>query len=416
MSAHLTRAQLLLAQSRPADAEQEAQRALAASPDDTAALALLALSRSAQKKGPAAIEAAQTAVGLAPDNAYLHYVHGVTLHHADRADAARSAVNESLRLNPNDADTFALLASIELTRGDSAAALTAADQALALDPEDVSAANLRAMALVRLGRKAEATLTVDFALHRAAENALSHANQGWNYLHRNDPKRAQEFFREALRLDPDLDYARQGMLEALKARNPIYRGMLAYFLWIGRQGSRFQWAFVIGTYFVSRLVSQSLRISGPLGWVAVGFALLFYTFVYLSWTAVPMFNLLLRLDRFGRYVLSPEEKRGTTWFGSVVLLTLVFLIAWPLGAGAPALWSGILCAALSICVSAVFSRTGRARWILGASAGALALIAVVAATAIWRDPESSSAGAATLSLFFMGFLGFQFLANFVGRR
>ena len=145
----------------------------------------------------------------------------------DRHDAARSAVSESLRLDPENEECFALLSAIELSHGDWSAALVAAEQALALNPENVEATNFRAMALVRLGRKDEATQAVDFALHRAPENALSHANQGWNYLHRNEPRRAQEFFREALRLEPGMEYARQGMLEALRARTRVRSFLLS---------------------------------------------------------------------------------------------------------------------------------------------------------------------------------------------
>lgn len=414
MSANLARAQLLLAQSRPADAEREALLALAAQPEDTAALALLALSRSAQQKGAEALKAADTAVGLAPDDPYLHYIRAITLHRLDRHDAARSAVNDSLRLNPESEECFALLAAIELARGDWTAALTAAEQALALDPEHVEAANFRAMALVRLGRKAEATATVDFALNRAPESALSHANQGWNYLHRNEPRRAQEFFREALRLEPGMEYARQGMLEALRARNPVYRGMLAYFLWMGRQGAKFQWAFVIGVYFFSRFLNTQLAAradSGPATLALIGFAILFYLFVYLSWTSHPMFNLLLHFDRFGRHVLSRDERIATWWFGTAFAAALGCLIWWPLGGGGFAMIVAILCAAFSICLAATFNRTGRARLILATAAGALALLGATGLHNLWTDPANG--GGAALGLFFMAFLAFQVLANFV---
>jgi tetratricopeptide (TPR) repeat protein len=408
MSPNLARAQLLLAQSRPADAEREAMLALAASPEDTRALAILALSRGAQQKGAEALTAAETAVGLAPDDSYLHYIRAITLHRLDRHDAARSAVNDSLRLNPENEDSFALLSAIELGRGDWPAALKAAEQALVLDPENVEATNFRAMALVRLGRKGEATDAVDFALNRAPDNALSHANQGWNYLHRNDPKRAQEFFREALRLEPGMEYARQGMLEALRARNPVYRGMLAYFLWMGRQGTKFQWAFVIGTYFFSRYLNTLLNASGS-SWGIVAFAVVFYGFVYLSWTAHPMFNLLLQFDRFGRHVLSRDERRATQWFGGALAAALSCLVWWPLGGGSLALLGTIFFATISICLASTFNRTGRARLILGTATAALAVIAVTGVHGVLTEAAHGSA----LGMYFFGFLGFQVLANFV---
>jgi Flp pilus assembly protein TadD len=409
MSAHLTRAQLLLAQSRPVEAEQEAMLALADQPEHTGALAVLALSRSAQKKFPEALTTIETAVGLAPDNSHLHYIRGFILHRSDRQDAARSALNESLRLDPQSAETFALLAAVELSGSNWTAALTAAEQALTIDPENVEAANYRAMALVGLGRKDEATAAIDFALHREPDNALSHANQGWNYLHRNEPKKAQEYFREALRLDPSLEYARRGMLEALRARNPVYRAMLAYFLWMSRHGAQFQWGIMIGTYFFSRAIG-SLLSSTNAAWWAVALAIVFYLFIYLTWTAQPLFNLLLYFDRFGRYVLSRDEKVGAWWFGGAFVLALGCLAWWPLGGGSFALLGAIIAAACSICVAATFTRKERARLVFGGVTALLALVGAGSLYLVWQDSKNAEQ---FLTLFFYGFLGFQLLANFV---
>lgn len=408
MSANLDRARLLLAQSRPAEAEREALLVLAAEPEDTSALAVLALSRSAQGKGTEALQSADAAVGLAPDDPYLHYVRAFILHRLDRNDAARSALNESLRLDPTNPDVFALLAGVELSLGHWPAALTAAEDALRLDPEHVQAANLRAMALVRLGRKEEAMATVDHALHREPDNALSHANQGWNHLHRNDPKRAQAFFREALRLDPELEYARRGMVEALRARNPVYRAMLAYFLWMGRQGPKLQWGFVIGTYLVSRSMG-SLLLRTNEAWWAIALAMVFYLFIYLTWTAHPLFNLLLLCDRFGRYVLSRDERRAAWWFGGVFVLALGCLAWWPLGGGFFAVLCAIIAAACSICLAASFHYTGRGRRILLTATAALAAIGVAGLLEPLYHPNGQGE---LLTVFFFGFLGFQFLANF----
>ena len=409
MSAHLARAQLLLAQSRPADAEREAMLALAAQPDDTAALALLALSRSEQRKGPEALAAAESAIGLAPDSAHLHYVHALTLHRLDRDADARRAVGEALRLDPEDSNNFSLLASIELALRNWPAALEAAEQALALDPEHVNAANLRAMALVRLGRKEEAMATVDFALHRAPENAFSHANQGWNCLHRNDPKKAQEHFREALPLEPDLEYARQGMLEALKARNPVYRGMLAYFLWIGRLSGKLQWAFIIGIWFGGRAVRSLATAQPQLGWVLWPLLILFYVFIYLSWTAMPMFNLLLRFDRFGRHVLSRDQRIASNWFGLALAGALGSAGWWLTGGGDPAFLATIFLAVLSICVAATFGRTGRSRTILASVTAVLAVFA--GGTMALLALQQTDAGLNLSTLFVLGFVAFQLLAN-----
>jgi tetratricopeptide (TPR) repeat protein len=414
MSIHLERAQLLLAQSRAADAEQEAMRALTSDPTDARALALLALSRIEQGKQQPAVEAAQEAVGLAPDVSYYHFVYGHVLHRTNREDDAFRAVQEALRLDPADPDNFALLASIELARRRWPAALEAAETALALNAEHVTALNLRSIALVRLGRKSEAMAAVDYALDRAPENAFSHANQGWNCLHQNRPKQAQEHFREALRLDPELDYAREGMLEALRARNPVYRGMLAYFLWMGRQSGRLQWLLILSVFFGTAVVGVLAHAQPEfkgLWWTLLG---ALYGFVYLTWTAQPMFDLLLRFDRFGRHVLSPQQRVTTNWFGATFAFALGSGGLWLVTGRDEALFAMIVLAALSICVAATFrSPDGRPRLMLGAATVALTLIAAYGGFQLWSGNE---AGMSTMNGFKLGFIGFQFLANSLSNR
>jgi tetratricopeptide (TPR) repeat protein len=411
MSHRLDRAQLLLQQSRAADAERETLLALAEEPESARGHAYLALSRLELRKNVEALAAAQRAVALSPDDPFSHHILAVVLNRIDREKEARVAIEEAIRLDPDNEAHFAVLASVHLALRDWPAALAAAERGLAIDPENVQCANLRSMALVRLGRKDEAMATVDFALERAPENAWSHANQGWNHLHRNDPKRAQHHFREALRLEPDLEYARQGMLEALKARNPVYRGMLAYFLWMGRQSGKLQWTFVLGTYFVSRYIGSLARSGGPLSWIAWPLVIAFYLFIYLSWTSGPMFNLLLRFDRFGRMVLSRDERTATNWFGLCVLLILVscgfWAAGWEIG-----IFGAIAGAMLSVCVAMTFNRTGRKRVGFAIATFVMAALAAGGIALLFAGNED---GFALLTAFFVGFLGMQIAANIVGR-
>lgn len=407
MSVHLARAEVLLAQSRPADAEREALQALAQNPQDASAHAMLALCRVQQDRAADALEEARQAVGLAPDEAPFHRILGLVLHRLDREREALACVDEALRLDPNDTDAHVLRAVIHLALRQWIRALQSAEDALALDPEHVEAANVRAMALVRLGRKEEATLTVDHALHREPDNALSHANQGWNCLHANDPRRAKEHFREALRLDPTLDYAREGMLEALKARNPVYRLMLAYYLWIGRQSGWLQWAFILGVFFGGRVIGALHETAPRFSWLFTPLLVIFYAFIYLSWTSQPLFNLMLRLDRFGRHVLSKDQRRGSTVFGLVFFATLAALGWWLYSKLALALALTLLFAILSLCVAATWNRQGRNRWILGLATLALLVVALSSLTLTLLGNEKGY----TLARGFMfGFIGFQLLA------
>ncbi|MEZ0218539.1 MAG: tetratricopeptide repeat protein [Rariglobus sp.] len=411
MSAHLQRAHVLLAQSRPADAERELLPALASAPDSAEVHALLAICRIRLERAAEALPCATTAIGLAPGWAFTHYVHALVLRDLKKFKAVLDAVAEAIRIDSHDADHFTLQASIHLQCDDWTAALASADEALRLNPEDNTAANLRAMALVRLGRKDEAVHTVSQNLSRNPNDAFSHANQGWNALHRNDPLRAQEHFREALRLDASLDYARQGLLEALKARNPVYRAMLAYFLWSGRASQKIQWAFILGVIFGNRIIGSLSDANPQLAWFFIPLQVLFYAFIYLSWTAGPMFNFALLFDRFGRHVLTKHERNAALIFGASFLIALAILVWWM--AGGAGLIITIMAAYLSAFVATTVSSTGRRLRILGFSLAALAALGLGGlALAMRGNPD----GITLVRYFMWGSLGFTVLANVVRNK
>ena len=59
----------------------------------------------------------------------------------------------------------------------------------------------------------------------------------------------------------------------------------------------------------------------------------YLAFVWFTWVAQPVFNLLLRLHPIGRYALSDDQRRESNWFGlcvgsAVVLFGLSFLGGW----------------------------------------------------------------------------------------
>lgn len=403
MSHHLSRAELLLAQSRPADAEREARLALGQAPGDSLALTVLARALTDQDRPKEALDPARAAVAATPDSPYAHHVHAHVLHRLDRPRDALAASETALRLEPHDSDLLAQRATIRLSLRDWSAALADSEAALRINAANTFAQNLRATALRQLGRAAEADAVGARTLEQSPEDAYSHSTQGWTLLQRGEIARAQGHFREALRLEPDFEPARAGMLEALKARNPVYRAMLAYFMWMGRQSTRIQWAFMLVTFFGPRFARRIAATSpsiAPVIWVLLT---LFYAFIYLSWTAGVMFNLLLRLDRFGRLVLSRAERIATNWFGGSLLVVAAAAAWWFAARSDEALLGLIASAMLSVCVAATATRENpRSKLILGLFTGALAVIALLGLF----TPLKIFA-----PIFMLGFLAFQFVAN-----
>lgn len=110
------------------------------------AYALLALCLGEQKPPPPeSLRSARTAVSLAPDLPFTHYVLASVLHHSlDKSSEAEQAIREAIRLDPWDAHYFSLLANINLSRRRWTEAHQAAERGLAIDPEHVESINLRA--------------------------------------------------------------------------------------------------------------------------------------------------------------------------------------------------------------------------------------------------------------------------------
>lgn len=360
MSAHLERGNILMRQSRFDLAERELRQALHDEPDDDAAHALLAICLCALKRPAEAMPLARQAVQLVPDAPFNHYALAYALDDLDKLADAEQSIRAAIELDPADADYRSLLASLHFRRGRWSDALAAADQGLAIDPEHGHCANVRAMALVKLGRRAEAHQTIDGALERRPDSAAAHANRGWALLHESRPHEALDHFREALRLEPGMEWARAGVIEALKARNIIYRLMLSYFLFMSRLSSRAQWGIIIALYIGYRLV-RSLADANPalrgyLAPVLIGYVL----FAALTWLAQPIFNLLLRFDRFGRLALSRDEIIGSNWVAAALALALASLAAYLASGNAIFFMSALVVGVLTIPLSATFHAGRRA--------------------------------------------------------
>src|SRR5688572_4690971 len=123
-------------------AEEALRLELAASPDEPLPHALLAICLSERGQHARALEEAKAAIGGAPDIPYFHYVLGTVLSQADRNDEAIAAVDEAIRLDPEDADSFALLSALRFDRKDWKGALEAAELGLAQDAAHVPSTNM----------------------------------------------------------------------------------------------------------------------------------------------------------------------------------------------------------------------------------------------------------------------------------
>lgn len=319
MNQHITRAQLLMQQSRFEMAEEQLRLALAENSEDAVAHAMLAICLLERKEYDGATDEARQAIHCAPDESIGFYSLAVIMHERNRLTEALEAIKEAVRIEPWESSYWGTLSGIEASRKSWKECLAAAEQGLEADADDVACTNLRAQALVQLGRRDEAGATIDAALRKEPDNAVTHANQGWALLHAGEPRQAMEHFREALRLQPELEWARVGIIEAMKARNFLYRWMLSYFLWIGSLPAGFQIALVLGIVFGNQIivaVAKAVPVLAPYqGWFIAAYLI----FVWMSWVSSTLFNLVLWLDPFGRLALNDKEKLSATLCGLCIL-------------------------------------------------------------------------------------------------
>lgn len=326
MSPRLERAWLLYQQSRYDRAEVEVRRALADDPDDAFAHALLSQCLLHQKKYPESADEAERAIASDPGLPFAYFASAAVAAGRRYYRDAESAIQNAIQLDPTNADYYSLLAAIRAEQERWKGALQAAETGLEHDPEHPCCTNLRAMALTHLGRKDEAARTLEGALARDPDNAFAHANRGWSLLHERKPQDALHHFHEALRLEPDLDYARAGMIEAIKARYWFYRQVLSYFLWMSRLSPQVRWGVVIGLLVVQQVVAATARSNPELKPFLYPVLIAYGAFALTTWVAAPLSNLFLRLNRFGRLALAPEERAGANLVGVAVLATIGCLI------------------------------------------------------------------------------------------
>ncbi len=410
MSGPFERAQVLLEQGRYDLAEKELRSALAADPDNAAAHALLAECLLQLEKLDDATREAQAAIHGAPDFWFSHWVLARILLERNRYDEAETATNEAIRLAAAEPGPVMTLAGIRLAQRNWPGALEAAERGLQLDPEHVGLNNVRAAALVRLGRRAEAGATLDSVLARQPENAMTHANKGWGLLDKGDPKEALVSFREALRLDPTSEWARAGVVEALKARNPIYGFMLRYFMWMSKLSGKAQWAIILIGFVGSRAlrgIADTNKTVAPFVWPVI---IAYSIFAVMTWISAPLFNLFLRLHRDGRHALSRDQVVASNWFGVCLLAALLSLGIWAATGQVVALWPALVFGLLLIPVAGTFAcDPGWPRWAMAAITIGLLLVGAGGPfLAVFLQRPGVVSG--SLTLFLLGIFASQWIA------
>ncbi|MEZ0295882.1 MAG: tetratricopeptide repeat protein [Candidatus Methylacidiphilales bacterium] len=373
----LARGLVLKEQGRYAEAENYFRRALSADPDNSEALNFLAGCQLQQGRSGEALSTITDAIAREPNEADYHALQAIILSVLDRPKDATAAAMRGLALEPTSLFALNALTQTYLSQKRWALAEESARKALSLDADDSLAANFLALSLRMQNKWDENAEQIRGLLSRDPEDAFTHSNAGWAALSRGDSAAAETHFRESLRLDPDNDTAREGLLQSFKGRSWIYRRYLDYCFFMEKYSGTTQLLIVVGLLVGAKVLGAIL--TGP--YKPLGFAvLLAYTaFVLFSHVARVVGNVFLLMDRFARYVLRPEEKLEAMAVGTVLALGCMLGITGILApSGGQIFLAGILIGGSSIPLCQVFTNTARVGSVVfGCIAAYVVFVAVV---------------------------------------
>ena len=323
--AQLDRGRLLREHGRYEDAIGLFEGAIASDPEDPTGYVEKALCElHIEDRDRDALDSIEEGIRLDPDSGFNHAVRSIVLTRLDRPKEALTAADQALAIDPAVAFHLRVKGQAYAGLEKWAEAEKWLRRALAEDPDDDTAANILATVLRVQNKPWENEFEVQRLLAKNPENELTHYNAGWSCLQRGDRERAEEHFREALRIDPNFDGAREGLVDCFRARSAFYRVFLRYSFFMQRFSAGSRWAIVIGLFLAVKFWRPVLEVIHPSLSIALGFAYLL--FVFWGWLAPGIGSFIVLTDRSARHALKFDEKREAVFVGGAFFMGIVFLV------------------------------------------------------------------------------------------
>lgn len=251
------------------------------------------------------------AIAINAEDAYLHFLLSMAQHNLKKYDEALMQIELAISIDPNEPQFYALKGQQLMQRERYVDAEYVVREGLQLNPDHEGCLQVLALSLNVQGKRDFATDTVGELLASNPESPDAHANAGFLALNKNDVDAARTHFVEALRLDPDNQWAQNGLAEVIKATNPLYRQFLRFSVWMADIGEKYRWGLIIGLLVVIRFVP----ILVP-----------FYIVLLLwTWFTAPISSAYLLFHPQGKYLISKEDKPFVA--GIFIALFLAVLVA-----------------------------------------------------------------------------------------
>ena len=171
-----------------------------------------------------------------PENAWGHYMRGLSLWKSGDDAAARGALEEALRVKPDHVKSLVNLARIELELAEPEAALTLIQRAIGLAPENNDARRVLGRVYHNLDRGDDATGAYLEVLHRQADDAWTLNNLALIWIEQEQFERALSPLARAVELAPEAAVIRNNLGTALERTGHLEQACEQYAL-AGQFGS-----------------------------------------------------------------------------------------------------------------------------------------------------------------------------------
>jgi tetratricopeptide (TPR) repeat protein len=366
MGKHFDRAEILYEQQRYDLAITELQQELAIDPDDGDAYCLWGRCLTAQKKYEEALIQLKQAIYLEPERSDFYHALSHYYLMQDILEKAMIEIKEAIRLNPQEPQHIFCLAAILYEEGKQWEHQTSLDRKISdlfnphaqndravacwesalnllaesrqLNPEEINYVNLQTILLEKLNRSVSANRNIEEAISLNPENPIALKDYGWLLLQRGEYIKSTSYFRDALRIAPNLEPAKNGLLEALRSRLQIYRwvsathkipntnfslAQLSIALFFGSLLMSFVFLGVLQPILKPYLPSLIILIFNRLS-VLIG---LFSVICCLASLVAPyMFNWFLQFNDLGRQILTQVDIIRSSILGVAILTGIGFII------------------------------------------------------------------------------------------
>jgi len=272
-----------------------------------------------------ALESVDNAIQCDAEDPYYYAIKTQLLLDLNKNREAHECADTTMRLAPDWEVSYGIKGQCYAAQERWADAEGMFREALANDADSESAGNYLAHCLRMQNKLPDTDETIGQLLSENPEEPLTHFNAGWAAMQRGDSAKAEEHFTEALRLDPEFDHARQGLLDSFKSRSAFYRAYLNYSYFMQQFTAKARWLIIIGMVVGVRMGRKLLETVHPI--LGIGLIVIYLLFVLWIWLAEGIGNLFILLDSKARLALLKPEVLNAITVGGGFFLALILIFS-----------------------------------------------------------------------------------------